>query len=936
MGLPNYQISQMLAEASGQLFKRYSALAAQRQSLGSPVYAIEHDLTPDHIANLRLAASQKLRSDGLKAADWLVWIALSVEAGYAYAGDEYWPQLEYRPKEWRNNNSRDTLREWHKHFQRKFNGPIPVGRWAEHFNIIAWPVVNAVLPIYLQNLFARHLYDFRVEVAEVAAREPNAVGGLLYRRYTGNSSRLEDFLEQEELTTQIVLAVRDQDQAASEQRICGSALSRIVEDLSRGRDAKGYLAEARNVMRAGRVRFSGQNRASASPQGTDRATVDAEPRLVGQLTDTGVHLGVGLPQFAQVLGSRGISPDALKAGRVRFAGINERWSPASALLTWTGQERALSAFPSAGKALFDLSGLSEQVEEALRPTAAIVERPLWLLRRQMDGLFREQTAAQIRAKQDYLFVCRVPLPGSLIADGDLESLELAGGGACVYFFDGDLGLDANRRAALAELRIDVAHTAIVDPVGLAPRVGEAGRPTWLSTEDVTFRCSADFSVDSYLIALDGSTPASLRSQEHELVLSLGRLPVGKHLLNVAAIVRQTELYAKRIKPAQYEFDVVAPEPWQSALKRNAGFKIVTAPGLRLDDILLAQANIEVLGPIGRRVAWSIDTFDASGHLARSSAQVNLPVSATSVQVSSSLAKLAEAEAGPIEGAHRVDIVASIEELGRQSLSFPHVVQPLRWVFDERTSLIRLIDETSHDLPVKVFLYPLSRPLEGQRGDLSAALDGIVVEAPGGLFAARRGKRVYTLFATARHHGPMNSLTGLQITQSLSSGPDTAKSLVRLVQGLRRWQRARCSGPLSFVRKAMTVERIKREMADKCTGTDFAQVLGRQSEEGLTVAQQMIGGSPGFGHRMRTIEWSNDARTAGAQLARYAKLYHIEPNEQRCFDAALLAFQPSLLRLGAIDVERPRLEGLLGNLSLLRGAFLAKASFDLASAGRRTA
>lgn len=926
----------MLAEASGELFKRYTALGAQRQSLGSPVYAIEHGFSSDHIAALRRAASEKLRSEGLKPTDWLVWIALSAEAGYSYAGEEYWPQLEYRPKEWRNNSSRDTLREWHKYFQRKFNGPIPVGRWAEHFNIIAWPVVNAVLPIYLQTLFARHLYDFRIEVAEVAAREPSAVGSLLYRRYTGNSSRLEDFLEQEELTTQIVLAVRDQDQAATEQRICESALLRIVEDLSKGRDAKGYLAEARNVMRAGRVRFSGQSRASTGPQSVDQATISAEPRLVGQLTDAGVQLGVGLPQFSQVLSSRGISPDALKAGRVRFSGIGERWSPASALLTWAGQERALSAFPSAGTALFELSGLPEQVEEGFRPTAAIVERPLWLLRRQADGLFREQSAAQIRAKQDYLFVCRVPLPESLIAAGDLEGLELCGGGAHVYLFDGDLGLSSNRRAALAQLRIDVAHTAIVDPAGLAPRVGEGGRPTWLSTEDVTFRCSADFTVDSYLVALDGATPTSLRSQEHGMLLSLGRLPVGKHLLNVGAFARQTELVAKGIKPAQYEFDVVAPEPWQSALKRNAGFKIVSTPGLRLDDILLAQANIEVLGPIGRRVAWSIDTFDASGHLTKSSSQVILPVSATSAQVSSNLAKLAEAEAAPIEGAHRVDIVASIEELGRQSLSFPHVVQPLRWVFDESNGLIRLIDETAHDAPVTVSLYPLSRPLEGQRTSLSAALDGIAVEAPGGLFAARRGKRAYTYFATARHHGPINSLMGLQIAQSLVSGPDTAKSIIRLVKGLRRWQRARCSGPLSFVRKATTVERIKREIVYQCTGANFALVLGRQTEEGLTTAQQMIEGSPGFGHRMRTLEWSSDTRTTGAQLARYAKLYQIEPDEHRCFDAAFLAFESSLLRLGTIDVERSRLEGLLANIPLLRGAFLAKASFDLALAGRRAA
>jgi hypothetical protein len=443
-------------------------------------------------------------------------------------------------------------------------------------------------------------------------------------------------------------------------------------------------------------------------------------------------------------------------------------------------------------------------------------------------------------------------------------------------------------------------------------------------------------VEHYLISLDGSTPLGLRPQGDGLLLNLGRLPVGKHSLNVGAFARPTELDAKRIKSARHEFEVIAPEPWQSALKRNAGFKIVAAPGLRLDDVSLAQANISVLGPIGRRVGWSLEMFDAGGHLAKSSSLTNLPVNATPAQVSSSLAKLAEAEAGPIENAHRVDVVASIEELGRQSLSFPHAVQPLRWSLDESTGLLRLIDETSHDVPVTALLYPLSKPLEGRRIDLRAALDGIPVEAPGSLYAARRGNRSYTLLATIRNRGPMNSLVDLQIAQSLASGSDAVKSLMRLVHGLRRWQRARCSGPLCFLRKATTVERIRRGIVDHCVGQNFAQVLGRQSEDGLTSAQQMIDGSPGFGHRMRTLEWAGDARIAGAQLARFAKLYQIESDERRCYDAALLAFEPSLMKLGAIEAERARLEGILANVPLLRGAFLAKAARDLASDGRRAA
>jgi len=116
-----------------------------------------------------------------------VWTTLAAEAGYGYEGEEYWPALEHVPNEWRNNNNRTWLRRRFKRFSDKFGGPVPVGRWAEHFSIISWPIANAILPRYLQAHFARHLYDLRFELSEIANAQADRLGQVLLDRYDGAS-----------------------------------------------------------------------------------------------------------------------------------------------------------------------------------------------------------------------------------------------------------------------------------------------------------------------------------------------------------------------------------------------------------------------------------------------------------------------------------------------------------------------------------------------------------------------------------------------------------------------------------------------------------------------------------------------------------------------------------------------------------------------------
>ena len=134
----------MLDATQSQLEIRFADLAAMRRPQNYPVYSLEHGFHSEQLTEIKMAASVELRGVGLRKEHWLVWAALASEAGYGYAGEEYWPALEFRSGEWRHNDFRDQLRIWFRRFHTTYGGPVPKGRWAAHFSIIAWPIANAI------------------------------------------------------------------------------------------------------------------------------------------------------------------------------------------------------------------------------------------------------------------------------------------------------------------------------------------------------------------------------------------------------------------------------------------------------------------------------------------------------------------------------------------------------------------------------------------------------------------------------------------------------------------------------------------------------------------------------------------------------------------------------------------------------------------------
>ena len=482
----------MLAETQIRLEEHFAALAADRSAQGYPVYGLEHGLEPGEVETLRHGLTEDLGTFGYpRARYWLIWIAIAAEVGYAYDGDEYWISFAAEMEHWSEFGDRDIIRRWFRDFGAQFQGFTPQGRWARHFSIIAWPIPHSILPRYLQTHFAQHLNDLKYDIAKCEELGIGQVGKLLRARYQGYSSRFRNFLEQTDLISRLVLALRDDDVQATVSPITGSALTRIVTDLERRRGARDNLSAARRVLREARFERAAQTAARSSGVATASAGSGGGLALIARRSSGGSwRLGVALPDFESLWRRSGVSLSTLDSTRVRMSDAPESWMPGRAIMTYAGVEQPLRALPTPlTRPVIEFEHPVDGLSGLLAPKLRIQGASPWLLRIQADGVARQVLGNHVRSSQTYLLVSQgEALADSLTAELGLQKQESETRDLQIYLFEVQRLVTDKYREALARLKLGYALQAHAEPVGLIPRRdGEAGGSIWLPTEEILLR-----------------------------------------------------------------------------------------------------------------------------------------------------------------------------------------------------------------------------------------------------------------------------------------------------------------------------------------------------------------------------------------------------------------------------------------------------------------
>ncbi|ADJ29889.1 hypothetical protein [Nitrosococcus watsonii] len=933
--------------------RHFSALAERRAVSGLPIFALEHGLSEAEFDKISGQLQSRLNAGLRLAPHWLLWTIYAAERGYTYEGGEYWQSFEEATPGW-DSSDRYRVSAWFSKFQKAYNGVIPSGPWAAHFSIIAWPITHAVLPRYLQQQFARTLYDLRYMLARLTSIEPAEIGRLTAANVYYASTRFEQFLQQEELVGRIVLALLHQDPREGEEPLLPATLDRIVADLEKVRYARDWLRETSRVVTdrfKGIGRGSGPRPVASGAESAERRLREARPDIRPDLRlryagDGRWTLIIDVPSFK---GIAALNPEVrqfLKQTRCTLNGDPGK-KPAGWVLS--GNRRAvLKEWPNPTKPLVKFEKANGTVDHLLESECRMSDGPIWLFRIGRDGIAREIAGRIVRPGYEYILVSREAFEGVL--DGmapctidckDIQAIRISVPD----------NVSADYIHWLQHRNLELARTIRVWPAGLPGRHWDGeGRSEWLTTEKPCFRIVPDHPVDSYLIALDGDTATAIQAPAsgQPTFVQLPQLAPGKHILTVRArrSAALEDLGAPPAHEGYLELRVREPEPWIPSTTSYTGLVVTSTPhDATLDVFWENELDLTVFGPEGRQITPIVSLENAKGeevYNAHVCPVMDLPILPSVwrkrfhdfLKREESEWRYLEASSGTlrIEG----------QELGLYTLRFNHEVLPVRWVLrhnGERVT-IRLIDDSGQEgEQPECHFFSMETPTKTEFLKIENALTGFEIKPPGGLYLVRKGKFVNSIIVSDGLSE--EGLKGLGVKPTydqISRNPD---SIVHLLKILHSWKMARLAGPLANARRQQVHDGMLVHIYGALAGRDWgfaeskAKVKGNYNlQQVMTRLEALLDRRSGFRVVIqRDVATIQGGRNAIADwYADLASRFGICSNKTLCELAIELASRPH----DVPNLYEDRLPRLLNQLIekplIVRGARFAALNYTCNDAG----
>lgn len=805
----------------------FAALASARKERSLPVFAFEHGLGADELNELTVRLKAALRTEGYRLyKHWLVWVVYATEQGYDYDGDEYWQTFERRMLLW-DRGWRPSLRSWFSKFHKTYAGFLPVGRWANFFSIIAWPITHALLPKDLQAQLARALFGLRYQLISRLDQSPLEVGRYMARMAGGGSSRFNNFLEQEEIVGRIVLGLLNQRTVETDGAILPQALARIVRDLEKARNARQWLHDTRKAVEVARMRGAMRlsqadataiGRGDASQQ-LRRPTIRPALSLRRTGTDEWTPI-VEIPSFHAVADMSSELGEFLKRTRCSVAG-SAGVRPPGWLLNGS-QMRVLDTWPRADEPMLSFATASPAMDQLLSSEGRISPGPHWLFRTGSDGRAVEVLGRLVRPGQAYILVARADLPPLSTA----SPTRILCKGAQAIRIELPAALSAEHAEELKRAGLSVAQTIRVWPVGLAARGWDGeGATEWLETECPCFAIQHDHPVAEYEFRLGAGPVLKVAAQPPgaPTFVRLQPLPAGNHVLSISVAKDASPESASTPVEGMISLAVRPPAPWISGAIGHSGFIAISEPPeASFDEFWEGLTQLSVMGPAGRHVMTCVELLDGSGgRMAMEQVgQLTLPLGADAWRTAFSAFERREKDPWSYLEASSGQILVDGEELGVVRIPLHRDVSPVRWVWrtTNKTTLLRLIDDHDGDAPVRVSFHSFAQPLEVESLDTEAIGGGIEPVTPGGLFVARYGDREVSLVVSMKK---VDGFGGLLVEPQFTRALPSKEQALAILQAIISWSDARLAGALATERRARVVMRLKEYLYEVMCGTSWA-------------------------------------------------------------------------------------------------------------------
>jgi hypothetical protein len=782
-----------------------------RERAGSRIFALEHGLGAPQRVELERQLRSHCGAQPPSEDHWLVWTVYAAEIGYSYAGREYWQTFEKQTQGWRENGSRHWIRECFQRFASTFGGFIPVGPWAEHFSIICWPIVHAVLPKDLQARIARILYDIRRSFSTATLGDPNTLGTLIATRGWLGSARLEQLADDVEVIGSIALALLFRDREHAGVPLLSTTVNRIAEDLAGHRHAREWLNDARNS--AGAVTLKGLRApnpvAPAAPPrpGDSREArqfleaLGAQPTVRLRPTPDGWLVMLALPNLSPLLTRFPELREYLETTRPTVVGSSGQLLARQQVLQ--GNEQIpLRVWPSASDVILLFDKAPELLNLVLSAECLLRPGPTWLFRIGSDKIASELRGRAVRTGHEFLILVRDQQPPGQL---QLIAADIACDGVFAYRLRVPDRVDDSYVEALRAFNLGVARSVRVRPAGLAAASWDGhGYGEWLAGERPCLAVTADHDVASIVCRLrpwpELVVPGHCLAAEQPVFLEFPELPVGAHIATLELTSADGSVDHREI-----ELLVRERRPWAPGLTHDGALTvIVDPPAPTLEALWSDRATIDVHGPAGHSLDCVVRFWNRPGREERYRHQLppaKLPIARHRwASLFRTYCRLQEDSQNAYDQADGITVDFVVPGVGRFELSAEREFAPLRWVasYKKQQYSLRLLDDRGTKDTVRVVHYPFESPAASKAIEASdIAGDG--TEVDGGLYVALADEWTSAIVVAPRKF----HLQQRAQQPHVSPVEPSVDSIVQHLAAIERWSRARQVGSAFSLRFAIS-------------------------------------------------------------------------------------------------------------------------------------
>ncbi|MBI5647637.1 MAG: hypothetical protein HY962_11965 [Ignavibacteriae bacterium] len=835
------------------LTAHFQDLASQRNGAGgsTPIFALEHGLETTELQALANSVRTHIANYAPSNDHTLPWIVYATELGYGYAGNEYWQTFEDKTPGWTLNGKRNWIRDAFDDFQRKFAGAKPSGPWAEQFSIIAWPITHAILPCDLQQQLARILYELRHSFSGELFDEPQRLGDFIAARSWNASARFQNLVQAPALVGQIAAALLLQGKEGFKTLLHPMTLKRIGDDVDRERRGRDWLRGARRAaeerakirgLTIGRTTNTTFRRREEAREEVVRLGI--EPRLLLRpIEKSRWEISLEIPDLSHLLLRFPQVREILTDSRCTVAGAAGR--PLARGRCVHGPLRVtLSRWPRPDDVLLKFEHTDAQLEYLLRAECMLRPGTSWLFKVASDGLAYESRGLRVRADSKYLIVSTEPFSRSPVA----RPVELTCQGVHAVLIDMPAALTSEWEQALKQFQVTQAKSIEVWPAGLAAVSWDGeGYGEWLASETPTLAIRSDHTIDELTIAMREGPSLSLlltgTPAGTPIFVELPPLPVGLHKFSVAAR-SGSDADSEVIGDLDVVMRVREARPWSPGATAHGPLEMSLDPiAPSLEQLWEGKVDIELRGPTGRSIECVLSLFERAG--ADPVLEVSIPPMPLPLLPTQWRTHFARYFRENKQVQRRYDdarlcrLIFAASELGVFTLECERAFEPLRWVLRRHGDSVnaRLVDDSGAAGEPEVLFFSFEQPTK--RVQLSP-LPEFPVEAPGGLFMARRDGVTAGLLAVPR---TIRNFADLGATPQIEGIARSADAVVVALEYAHLWEMARSSGDiLSSHKRRCVLQAFSGHIVSLLGGEQWARAeraLGSSTARDISVLKDAV-------------------------------------------------------------------------------------------------